>query len=129
MEGHLLHPAIGPKGVRFFDHDEVEQLAGKRASNGNGGKHDDGAHCARVLELLAQGKTLTETMRATCAPLRLARRLYRLHLEDDGSLVLSARQLERLTRAIGRRPTSEDLVGIIERMRRRGEPFPELPDE
>lgn len=34
MEGHSLHPDVGPRGLRLFDSDEVEDVAARIARSG-----------------------------------------------------------------------------------------------
>lgn len=119
MEGKSLHPQLGPRGVRLFDADEVEEVAAFVAESGralDGYTVFDGqsSGCARRLGATTQRRLNESThevarLRTLLQQTRATHSAWRARLEDAvEGLIASARTPDdELLEAL------EDLVDVL----------------
>ena len=101
LEGHTLHPVVGPDGVRRFDPVDLVRVASERSAT-TVGASKEGDRDARVFEALEDGKRLREIVTTMRLPVEVATKLHAawLKMGDGQDMVLSNARLAQLRAAL-----------------------------
>ena len=101
LEGHTLHPLVGPDGVHRFDPVDLVRVASERSTTTIDASKE-GERDAKVFDALEDGKMLREIVTTMRLPVDVATKLHTawLKMGDGRDMVLSNARLAQLRDAL-----------------------------